>query len=70
MLDIRNFSLKEQKRIFSAAAKEEIAKAHAAGYKEERIKNALRELSPFTVGKIADYHIDKIIAKARKSLNY
>lgn len=31
MLDIKNFSLKEQKRIFSAATKEEIAKAHAAG---------------------------------------
>jgi hypothetical protein len=31
MLDIRNFSLKDQKRIFSAAAKDEIAKTHAAG---------------------------------------
>lgn len=52
----------------SETDKKVVAGLLAAGYKEERIKNALRELSPFTVGKIADYHIDKIIAKARKSL--
>jgi tRNA isopentenyl-2-thiomethyl-A-37 hydroxylase MiaE len=41
-----------------------------AGYKEERIKNALRKLSPYAVGKIAEYYIEVIIAEVRESLKH